>query len=190
MGMPAAQRRRWTAAQVRQLIADSPVYGPRYELIAGELLVTPAPAPRHQVALLWIYDRIAPYVREQQLGYVMLSPADLELAPEEISQPDLFVIPELRPPAQWADFKRLRLAVEVLSPGTARFDRTVKRPFYQRVGVPEYWIVDLDARLVERWGPSDERPEIITGKLAWRTNGAQSELLLQLDHLWEATPAE
>jgi len=80
--------------------------------------VTPAPAPRHQVALLWIYDRIAPSVREQRLGYVMLSPADLELAPDEISQPDLFVIPELRPPARWTDFKRLRLAVEALSPST------------------------------------------------------------------------
>jgi Uma2 family endonuclease len=77
-----------------------------------------------------------------------------------------------------------------LSPSTARFDRTVKRPFYQRVGVPEYWIVDLDARLVERWRPSDERPEIIIGKLAWRPDGAQSELLLQLEELWEALPAE
>ena len=190
MGMPAAQRRRWTAAQVRQLIADSPEHGPRYELIAGELLVTPAPGPRHQVALLWMYDRIAPYVREQRLGYVMLSPADLELAPDEISQPDLFVIPELRPPARWADFKRLRLAIEALSPSTARYDRTVKRLFYQRVDVPEYWIVDLDARLVERWRPSDERPEIVIGKLQWRPDGAATDLLLPLDDLWEALPSE
>jgi Uma2 family endonuclease len=190
MGMPAAERRRWTAAQVRQLIADSPEYGPRYELIAGELLVTPAPAPRHQIALLWMYDRVASYVREQRLGYTMLSPADLELAADEISQPDLFVIPELQPPARWADYKRLRLAVEALSPSTARYDRAVKRPFYQRVGVPEYWIIDLDARLVERWRPSDERPEIITRKLAWRPDGAQSELLLPLEELWETLPAE
>lgn len=190
MSMPAAERRRWTAAQVRQLIADSPEYGPRYELIAGELLVTPAPAPRHQVALHWMYDRIAPYVREQRLGFTMLSPADLELAPDELTQPDLFVIPDLKPPARWSDFNRLRLAIEALSPSTARFDRTVKRPFYQRVGVPEYWIVDLDARLVERWRPSDERPEIITGKLAWRPDDAQAELLLQLEDLWEALPAE
>jgi Uma2 family endonuclease len=190
MGMPAAERRRWTAAQVRQLIADSPEYGPRYELIAGELLVTPAPGPRHQAALVSIYDRVAPYVRDQGLGYMMWSPADLELALDELTQPDLFVIPDRRPPARWSDFKRLRLAIEALSPSTARFDRTVKRPFYQRVGVPEYWIVDLDARLVERWRPSDERPEIIIGKLAWRPDGAQSELLLQLEELWEALPAE
>src|SRR4051812_48046446 len=119
MGMPAAERRRWTAAQVRQLIADGQQYGPRFELIAGELLVIPAPSPRHQVALAWVYDRIAPFVLQQHLGCTLWSPADIELAPDELSQPDIFVIPELRPPARWSEFKRLRLAVEVLSPSTA-----------------------------------------------------------------------
>ena len=60
------------------------------------------------------------------------------------------------------------LAVEVLSPSTARADRTVKRRLYQRAGVPEYWIVDLEARLVERWRPADERPEVLTDTLTWR----------------------
>ena len=58
--------------------------------------------------------------------------------------------------------------MEVLSPSTARADRQVKRRRYQRHGVPEYWIVDLDARLVERWRPADERPEILAERLEWR----------------------
>jgi Uma2 family endonuclease len=57
--------------------------------------------------------------------------------------------------------------VEVLSPSTARADRTVKRRRYQRAGIPDYWIVDLDARVVERWRPGDERPEILTEALTW-----------------------
>jgi Uma2 family endonuclease len=57
--------------------------------------------------------------------------------------------------------------VEVLSPGTAARDRGVKRRLYLEAGVEEYWIVDLDARLVERWRAGDERPEIVEGELAW-----------------------
>ena len=59
------------------------------------------------------------------------------------------------------------LAVEVLSPSTARADRTVKRRLFQRVGVPEYWIVDVAAWLVERWRPGEDRPEILTETLSW-----------------------
>jgi len=46
-----------------------------------------------------------------------------------------------------------------------------KRVKFQR-HVPEYWIVDLDARLVERWRPGDERPEVLTGTLEWMPEGA------------------
>ena len=186
MAMPAAERRRWTAAEVRELVAHSPSHGPRYELIAGELLVTPSPAPRHQVALAWLYDRLSPYVQRQHLGRALWSPADLELAPDELSQPDVFVIPLQQAPARWSDIKQLRLVMEVLLPSTARGDRTVKRPFYQRVGIPEYWIVDIDAQLVERWRPGDDRPEIVIGQLEWRPEGATESLLMRLEDLWEA----
>lgn len=73
------------------------------------------------------------------------------------------------------------LAVEVLSPSTARYDRALKRKLYQRVGVAEYWIVDLDARLVERWRPEDERPEIVTDRLIWVPAGAPEPLAVGLD---------
>jgi Uma2 family endonuclease len=188
MGMPAANRRRWSAAEVRRLNSESPSNGPRYELIAGELLVTPAPTPRHQLALAWLYDRLAPFVQREGVGRALWSPADLELAPDEVSQPDLFVIPTQPPPATWSEITRLLLAVEALSPSTARNDRTVKRPYYQRVGVPEYWIVDLDAQLVERWRPDDERPEIVTSTLEWRPTDAATTLRISLDELWSALP--
>jgi Uma2 family endonuclease len=43
------------------------------------------------------------------------------------------------------------LVIEVLSPSTARRDRTVKLDLYRRQGVGEYWIVDGDAKQIEAW---------------------------------------
>jgi Uma2 family endonuclease len=59
------------------------------------------------------------------------------------------------------------LVDEVLSPSTAQYDRRLKRLRYQRAGVPEYWIVDLDGRVVERWRPEDTRPEVLSERLRW-----------------------
>jgi Uma2 family endonuclease len=69
--------------------------------------------------------------------------------------------------------------VEILSPSTARFDRIVKRRRFQKAGI-EYWIVDLDARAVERWRPQDERPEIVDERLTWHPEGAARPLKLEL----------
>ena len=69
--------------------------------------------------------------------------------------------------ADWTDITALLLVVEVISPSSARYDRQLKRLRYQRARVPEYWVVDLDARVVERWRPDDERPEILTERLRW-----------------------
>ena len=66
------------------------------------------------------------------------------------------------------------LVVEILSRSTAARDRGVKRRIYQKAAVEQYWIVDLDARLVERWRPGEERPQILDGALRWELSGAVS----------------
>jgi Uma2 family endonuclease len=182
MAMPAVDRhRRWTAAEVRQIIDESPLAAPRYELVDGELLVTPAPNRRHQEAVARLLIALRAYLERERVGHALTSPFDVELEPEFLSQPDLFVLP----PDEWRRLaaeriaQRLLLAVEVLSPSSARHDRVRKRPLYQR-HVPEYWIVDLDARLVERWRPTDERPEILTDVLAWHPAGAAETVRLEL----------
>ena len=165
MGMPA-QNIRWTAEMVRALPDD----GKRYELVDGELLVSPAPSYLHQRALRLLNELIAPYVHGNTLGEVLWSPADIELRPETILQPDLFVVPE--PLAgqvkHWSDIDTLLLVVEILSPSTAFGDRNRKRPEYQKKRIPEYWIVDLDARIVECWRPDDSRPVILSEQLIWQ----------------------
>ena len=181
MGMPQAAQR-WTADMVRALPDD----GKRYEVIAGELFVTPAPNFDHQGAVGRLLLRLIPYVDAHRLGYALMSPADIEFDDETLVQPDLFVAPrpQGRRPKGWSEVKHLSLAVEVLSPSTARADRTVKRRLFQRVGVPEYWIVDVEARLVERWRPGDERPEVLTELLEWRPNPAAPPLEIDLPKLF------
>ena len=103
----------------------------------------------------------------------LASPADIVLGPRTLVQPDVFVVrksPE-RPVRAWADVGVPLLVIEVLSSGTAARDRGVKRRTYQNAGVGEYWIVDPDARIVERWTPADERPEVVDGTLRWSLSG-------------------
>ena len=184
MGMPVPTdpARRWTAAEVRALHDASRAW-PRYELIDGELLVTSAPTWPHQRAVARLLLTLDPYVRAHRLGEVVLSPADLELEPESVTQPDVFVVPasDRRPGAQWRDIHRLLVAAEVLSPSTARYDRVTKRQFYLRNGVPEYWVVDLDARVVERWRADDPfRAEVLDAALEWHPAGAAEPFRLAL----------
>ena len=175
MGMPDLVRR-WTREEVLALPDD----GNRYELFDGELLVTPSPSGMHQVALMRLSEALVPYIRRHRLGEPLMSPADLDLGGEQLSQPDLFVVPFLPPGRDWSNFPTPILIVEVLSPSTARADRTVKRRRFQRAGIPEYWIVDLDARAIERWRPADERPEILDERLIWQPEAAASALELDL----------
>jgi len=162
MGMAQASTT-WTGERVRALPDD----GLRYELVDGELLVTPSPGWTHQTAVAALFRRLDGYVGSNALGWVRFAPADISLGEDEVLQPDLFVIPAALNPRSWQEVRALLLVIEVLSPGTARYDRLIKRRRYQRAPVPEYWIVDLDARLVERWKPDDTRPEILTETLEW-----------------------
>jgi Uma2 family endonuclease len=169
----------WTAERVRSLPDD----GLRYEVVDGELLVTPAPRWAHQRAVFAMARHLDDYLAQHAIGEVTLSPADIELDPRTLVQPDLFVVPLVDGVRmqEWSDIDgRLLLAAEVLSPSTARADRHLKRRRYQRAGVPEYWIVDLDARLVERWTPIDARAELLADTLDWSPVGTEEPLVIEL----------
>ena len=180
-GSPAGAAHRWTAAEVRRLIAENPLLTPRYELVDGELLVTPSPAMPHQRAVRLLLLALSSYLERERVGEVFTSPFDIELEPESLVQTDVFVVPlhETRRLATEMPARELLVACEILSPSSGRYDRVKKRSLYQR-HVPEYWIVDLDARLVERWRPGDERPEILTELLEWHPEGAAESFRLEL----------
>jgi Uma2 family endonuclease len=178
MGMPETAHR-WTAEMVRALPDD----GNRYEVIDGELFVTPAPRALHQRAVLELAIRLRGYADAGRVGETLISPADIVFREDRLVQPDVFVAP-LRPDGgrirEWSEIHGLLLAVEVLSPSTARADRQVKRRLYQEEPVGEYWIVDLDARVIERWRRGDQRPEVLSERLIWQPAAAAAPLEVDL----------
>jgi Uma2 family endonuclease len=100
-------------------------------------------------------------------------------------QPDLFVarLEEVRT-MDWSAVKTLLLVIEVMSPGTARADRFVKRRLYQKQQIPTYWIVDPEAKLVEVWTPEAVFPTVVTDTLEWRPEGIAEPCVIQLEELF------
>jgi Uma2 family endonuclease len=172
MRMPALQSSITTIEELLALPEDAL----RHELLDGVHVVTPAPRLLHQRAVSRVYDHVRAALEGSQAVELFTSPADVVLGPRTLVQPDLFVV--RRTPGQrlerWADVGIPLLAVEILSETTAARDRGAKRRIYQRAGVGEYWIVDLDARLIERWRPDDVRPEILDGIMEWMLPGGAS----------------
>ena len=180
MGMPDTARR-YTVDEVLAFAAD----GNRYELVQGELLVTPPPSQPHQIVLGELFYRLRTYLGDRAEVRVFFSPADIRWADDVLVQPDVFVVPASETTAQdWSSIQTLLLAVEVVSPGSAQADRVKKRRLYQARGVLTYWIVDPDARMVEVWRPDDERPEIVTDVLRWRVAPGAGELQIELAEIF------
>jgi len=191
MGMPAqrAPHRRWTEEEF-YTARDAAPPGERWELVDGEVLVTPSPHWTHQRIVGRLFSQIDEYVRAQRLGEAFVSPLDVKLEPGLVLQPDVLVVPagELR---RHSDIvRRLLLAVETVSPSSARHDRVTKRPHYQRHRVSQYWIVDDVSRTIERWTPDDERPELLAERLVWHPTGATEPFVLDLARFFEEVAPE
>ena len=179
MGMAAPTY--WTAEMVRQLPDD----GNRYEVVYGELLVTPAPRFDHQLLVSRLFLPLGNYLAHEPVGIVLTSPADISWGRDVLVQPDLFVVPFAE--AQTRDWSRLRsllLVIEVLSPSTTRADRFTKRRRYQEAGVPLYWVVDGTEQHVEVWTPDAAFPAIERERLVWRPRGAATPFMLELAELF------
>lgn len=189
MGMPAV-RRHWTSQAVRALIEASPSHWPRYELLDGELVVTPSPGFPHQTLVGELYLVLAEYLRREPVGAVFIAPADLELRRGNITQPDLFIVPpgcapSAGPELLWSDIELLSVAIEVLSPTSVRTDRVTKREYYLDVGVPLYLVVDFDARMIEEWTADRDTPRVLREKLVWHPAGAKDPLTISLPELFD-----
>jgi Uma2 family endonuclease len=129
---------------------EMPAGPPYYQVIEGDLVRSPSPNIYHQAFVGRIYSLLLQFLEEKPLGEVFVAPLDVFLSDINVYQPDVVFISNQR--RSILTERGLEgapdLAVEVLSPGTARFDKGSKRKVYARTGVKELWLVDPDAKLI------------------------------------------
>lgn len=161
--------------------------GKRYEILDGDLYVTPSPTARHQEVSFNLALALGQYVRAQGIGKIFTAPLDVVLADDSIAQPDiLFIAKERLGIVQDVVHGAPDLLIEILSPGTRERDRTLKRHLYARHGVRELWLVDPDDRTVAifRLDPSSETPPRIFTAQDTISSDVLPSLHLPLESIW------
>ena len=125
--------------------------GKRYEIIEGELYMTPAPITLHQLVSGRLFRIIDDFVRKYDLGQALYAPVDVVLSMTDVVEPDIVFVAKERFHiiAKKNIVAAPDLVIEILSESSANTDRTTKKALYEKYGVKEYWIVDPDEQTVE-----------------------------------------
>jgi Uma2 family endonuclease len=131
-----------TALEVFNMLPE----GTHIQLINDTLIMSPAPTEAHQRMVMFLSSEINNCVRKHKLGHVYPGPIDVELNTHQVYQPDIIFISNAN--KSIIHEKRIYggpdLVIEILSPGTAKYDKNEKFVAYQAAGVKEYWMVDVD----------------------------------------------
>lgn len=183
MGMPATATKDWTVEMLETLPDD----GNRYEIIDGELIVSPSPGLRHQRIIWKLVILIEGYISQRPSWLGVVAPADVVFDRRNLVEPDLFIARrDVNRTRAYVDPASLALAIEIISPSSARHDRKAKRRLYQKFNLPEYWIIDPDGQLAERWRPDDTRPEILTDAIDWQPPTGEPPFRVNLIELFDS----
>jgi Uma2 family endonuclease len=145
--VPGPKQGEWTYDDYMKLLDD----GRRYEILNGVLLLIPSPKDSHQKTVLRIAHYLLVNVEFAALGQVRMAPEDVILGPKNVFQPDVLVVlnEHLERLTEAGVMGAPDLTVEVLSPSTALDDRVDKHREYALAGVPEYWMVNPETKVVE-----------------------------------------
>jgi len=174
----AAKLKQWTLEEVHSLPDD----GNKYELVRGQLFVTPPPSFEHEhigTRLARVLDR---YVEAQGLGEVFRPRAVMRFEGSE-TEPDLMVLPNLEGAIDWDSMPIPILIVEILSASTRRRDLGDKRDFYLDAGVADYWIADPEQKTIRSIGSG--REDIMASEsLTWEPAGAAQPLVIDLSQVF------
>jgi Uma2 family endonuclease len=164
----------WTLEELHRLPDD----GNKYELVRGELFVTPAPSAAHERLAVVLTEILTDYARRENLGRVFHPRAVVRFQGSEV-EPDIMVREWTTAPVDWAEQPVPILVVEILSDITRRRDLGSKKDFYHDVGVPTYWIVDGDTRTIRTIQPPHE-DVVRTDTLVWHPAGTAEPLTLDI----------
>ncbi|GAB6283068.1 MAG: Uma2 family endonuclease [Ignavibacterium sp.] len=124
--------------------------GAPYQLINGELVMSPSPVYFHQKIIMNLINSFSKYIEQNKVGEIILSPMDVYLTEENVYQPDIIFISNEN---KGIIKDRVRgvpdFVIEVLSPTTGYYDLVKKKKIYEQTGVKEYWIIDPEMKTVE-----------------------------------------
>ncbi len=170
--MKVLEKKKYTIEDYEKLPEGSP-----YQLIEGELIMSPAPAPEHQRVSIRLSVKLFHHLKERTKGEVLYAPVDVFLDEENAYQPDIVVILEDSKAkiTQRGIEGPPDIVVEILSPSTAYYDLRVKKDVYERAGVKEYWIVDPYMKSVEIYSNTPEGFKLVSQ--AKKEGRVRSELL-------------
>lgn len=170
----ATEVKRWRLEELHSLPDD----GNKYELIHGELFVTPAPSDDHETVAARLTRLLDPYVAANGLGLVYRARAVFRFEGSEV-EPDLMVRAEA--PGIGNDWERAPLPIliaEVFSPTTRRRDQTYKKDFYEEVQIPEYWMIDPERREVTVFRAASKTT--VKDTFVWHPSGADEPLTISV----------
>jgi Uma2 family endonuclease len=171
----ATVTKRWTLEEVHSLPDD----GNKYELVRGELFVTPPPTDPHETIAARLTRLLDPYVEREKLGYVYRPHAVMRFDGSEV-EPDLMVRqPNANAAPTWDNAPIPILVVEIFSPSTRRRDQVQKRSLYMDAGVAKYWMVDAERRTITsvRRGRDDV---VAREELVWAPAGVSAAFVLEV----------
>jgi Uma2 family endonuclease len=168
----------WTLDELHRLPDD----GNKYELVRGELFVTPPPSDDHETIIARLARRLEPFVEAWRLGFIYRPRAVVRAQGSEV-EPDLMVRAPNPPGSRdWDDAPIPILVVEVLSGSTRRRDLGPKKDFYLDIGVAEYWVIDPEAKTV-RVARSGAPDQVRTDEVLWQPAGVGSALTIRVSEI-------
>ncbi len=140
----------------------------RFELIEGEVFMTPSPNTKHQTAAANLHLALGQFVRERSLGRVFFAPYDIVFSKWTALEPDLlFIRRERLSIITEANVQGTPdLVIEILSPSNKEYDRETKHRVYEEAGVAEVWYVDPEKRSVEILNLGPDRRYEVSAKLS------------------------
>jgi len=148
--MAVRAKKIWTYDDLLRM--PEPKDGKRYEILDGELVVSPSPSFRHQYVLAQALRALMREIQDARRGLVLAAPLDVVLSRTRVVIPDHVAVraDRLNIIQRRGIFGPPDLVTEILSPSNKRYDRNRKRRLYASSGIPEYWILDPDANTLDQ----------------------------------------
>lgn len=119
-----------------------------WEFVREEVVMHSPATAEHQRLVGFVYKLLSGYCEAKRWGEVLTGPAAVQVLPDVVREPDLFVLPPQELPKATGTPLNVHLAlvVEVVSPSTRTIDLKEKPQDYAQAGIGEYWAVDAERK--------------------------------------------